>query len=79
MSIFTEDQVASINAYQNCGMWHPFTCRCGSGALIATVDGLVCSKACGYTQDWVHGFMADWTWKEQLDLLHQMLMDVGNV
>lgn len=67
MSIFTEDQVASLNAYQDCGRWHPFTCPCGSGALKATVDGWVCDK-CDYTQDWANDFMCDWKWKVHADL-----------
>jgi hypothetical protein len=65
--IFTTDQVESLNAYQNCGRWHPFTCgnHCGA-TLIATTDGWVCpTTGCGYTQDWAHGFMADWSWKQR--------------
>lgn len=73
MSIFTEDQVESLNAYQACGQWHPFTCgnHCGA-TLIATTDGWICpTEGCGYTQDWAHSFMADGSWKRSLDLMHR--------
>lgn len=62
---FTQDQTDSINAFQACGYWHPFTCgdHCGA-TLIATVDGFICpTENCGYTQDWAHVFMCDWSWK----------------
>lgn len=63
MPIFTPDQVESINAYQRAGVFHPFTCGtegCGTD-LVAHEEGLRCPR-CAYTQDWVHGFMADWSW-----------------
>lgn len=70
--VFTDDQVESINAFQQAGIMHPFTCgndgcraRNNSPELVASRSGLRCEH-CGYTQDWVHGFMADWSWK-QLD------------
>jgi hypothetical protein len=43
---------------------HPFTCGNGGhdhGVLIAKEDGWHCEK-CEYTQNWAHGFMADWGW-----------------
>jgi hypothetical protein len=63
---FTEDQVASINGYQRCGRWHPFTCGAdheGERVLIATAAGMRC-PTCDYQQDWAHKFMADWSWLE---------------
>jgi ribosomal protein S27AE len=60
---FTEDQVASLNAYQKSEFVHPFTCVCGDHIpLVATKDGWICNK-CAYTQKWAHDFMADWAWK----------------
>lgn len=58
---FTPDQVASINEYQHSDHYHPFTCRDGD-ILIATETGMECST-CGHKQDWVHAFMANWSWK----------------
>jgi hypothetical protein len=61
---FTPDQVTVLNAYQQAGLMHPFTCSNhrapdhGAGCvLVATVRGWVCPY-CDYTQDWAHTFMA---------------------
>jgi endogenous inhibitor of DNA gyrase (YacG/DUF329 family) len=60
--IWTDEQVAKLNEYQQSGRFHPFTCgqRCpdgkSEGVLTATVHGWVCPH-CGYTQDWAHDFM----------------------
>jgi hypothetical protein len=56
---FTEDQVRELNAYQDRGEFHPFTCGTDSNHpnLVATANGWICT-ACAYTQNWAHGFMA---------------------
>lgn len=59
-AVFTDDQVESLNAYQDARVFHPFTC-CGL-PMRATTDGFTCSD-CLRVQDWAHGFMADWSWK----------------
>lgn len=75
---FTDDQVESINAYQKAGVMHPFTCGSGCGPdLVASVAALAC-PACGYRQDWVHGFMADWSWKPEPGSLYDLLMQSRN-
>ena len=65
---FTDDQVVSLNAYQASGVMHPFTCgqrdlpgHKPSDRLWASTNGWFCEH-CDYTQDWAHGFMADWGW-----------------
>jgi hypothetical protein len=62
---WTQDEVASLNAYQACGYAHPFTN--GDGAeqvdLIATPDGWVRETAGPIVQYWAHTFMADWSWR----------------
>lgn len=57
---FSTEQVKCINNYQKSGKFHPFTCgECGND-LIAIEEGLICpTETCEYTQDWVHGFMAN--------------------
>jgi len=72
---FTPDQVASLNRYQASGRFHEFTCgnaecpRFGPGfrlqpVLRAFEDGWHCpAPGCGYTQDWAHAWMADWSWE----------------
>lgn len=61
--LWTEDQVASLNGYQGCGWYHPFTCACRA-VLVAEPSGWRCPNGCGYTQDWAHAHMADWSWRE---------------
>jgi hypothetical protein len=67
---FTEDQVASLQGFQNCGYMHQCTCECGAD-MIPTKEGWVCGS-CAYTQDWCHAFMADWRWKKLGDAIAQM-------
>lgn len=64
------DQVASLNAYQSSGVFHPYTCgnRCVSdrgddGVLVATPEGWICPE-CGYTQAWALAWMTDWSWRK---------------
>lgn len=73
MALWTPDQVASLNAYQECGFLHPFTHHCpehGKVDLLAMEDGWNCplcavrsDKVSGPVQTWCHGFMADWSWR----------------
>jgi hypothetical protein len=73
---WNEDQVQSLNKFQEAGCFHPFTCGgvvvikdkgppyredCRCD-LVATTEGWKCPN-CSYTQDWCHEFMADWSWK----------------
>lgn len=53
--------VARLNAYQDAGRMHPYTCprehfTPGEAKLIATADGWRCCRrpACGYSQNWAH-------------------------
>lgn len=72
--IWTDEQVAALNAYQDRGDVHPFTCGGDRfdeahkaaqeehggdfGQLVATRQGWVCN-ACDYRQFWAHDFMFD--------------------
>lgn len=61
---WADEVVASLNAYQDAGVMHPFTCgrpECSTN-LLASRAGWVCPR-CGYVQDWCWGWMADWSWK----------------
>lgn len=63
---WTDEQVANLNAFQQAGTCHPFTCGSsrrtdadhldGEGVLVATPQGWVCPY-CNYRQDWCLGFM----------------------
>lgn len=57
---FTDAQVAALNAWQQRGDVHPFTCGNDSThpVLRATREGWVCD-ACDYRQAWAHDFMTD--------------------
>lgn len=70
--VFTPEEVDSLNAYQQSGAFHPFTCggECSdkrafgeeASVLIATEEGWKCYQ-CDYVQNWSHEWMKDWTWK----------------
>lgn len=64
---WTPEQVAGLNAYQDCGWVHPFTCACGA-ALEATEDGWTCNGSWHFdreegafpvVQTWAHAFMVE--------------------
>lgn len=58
---WTPEQVDALNAYQQLGYVHEFTCGNDHEAddmLMATADGWHC-PSCGYKQDWCHEWMAD--------------------
>src|SRR5208337_5185620 len=59
---WSDDQVASLNGYQECDFVHPFTGEQGA-SLRATAAGWVEHEGGPVVQKWAHGFMADWTWK----------------
>lgn len=69
---FTPEEVASINEFQACDIFHPFTCASGSrtdaahgggpGKLVARESGMFC-PSCDYTQACVHDMMADGSWR----------------
>lgn len=70
---WTADQVASLNGYQQAGVMHEFTCgnsdcrRVDGKPLTAAEDGWHCLR-CGYTQEFAHAWMADWSWQQGLPL-----------
>lgn len=85
MSVFTPEEVESLNAYQRAGVFHPFTCGGnrtdeahldGEGILLATVDGWVCPY-CDYTQDWAHPEMTDGSWRNSGTLMAVQLMSTA--
>lgn len=63
--------VEALNAYQEAGRMHPFTCPNRGdeshaeneydGELLATEDGWLC-QSCDYSQTWAWEFMADSEW-----------------
>ena len=61
---FTDEQVASLNAYQMGRVGHPFTCGTDNcrGILRATHDGWHC-RNCAYRQSWAWSWMTDWSWQ----------------
>lgn len=57
---FTAEEVVALNAHQQDGRYHPYTCPNWHGEpaerrnLVATGAGWTC-RHCDYTQDWAHG------------------------
>ncbi len=66
---FARLEVWSLNAYQESGQGHEYTCGDCGAALLATALGWVCSRyslnksLCEYTQNWAHAQHANWMWK----------------
>jgi hypothetical protein len=73
---WTDDEVDSLNAYQQSGAGHEFTCgddACRGGKagrpgsrqapLIAGPGGWLC-RFCPYRQDGAHPWMANWEWEQ---------------
>lgn len=58
-----EDEVQSLNDYQNAGFVHPFTGPSG-GILIATKDGWIEKPGGPIVQDWAHKFMTNGSWRQ---------------
>lgn len=61
---WTDEQVRALNAFQERGRFHPFTCGAehhrSSPVLTATPDGWRCpDPECSYTQDWALQAMID--------------------
>lgn len=74
---WTDEEVKSLNEFQKCKAWHPFTCGdCGeclvpqkSRVLVATKDGWECpscNSQCAPTivQTWAHTFMVNGEWSK---------------
>lgn len=65
---FDEQQIASIDGFQACPEFHPYTC-CNHQSMrsrtnmLAYRAGLVCPN-CGRLQKWAWDFSADGSWKE---------------
>lgn len=61
---FTLEQISALNAYQQAGYVHPFTCGTTNpdcrADLVATASGWICPMGCGYTQDWCYVGMDQW-------------------
>lgn len=63
---WNDDQVRSLNEFQHCPEYHPFTCY-NRHILVAVREGWRCPECAkageAYTQNWCHDFMAHWQWK----------------
>lgn len=63
-TLMTKLMIDSFNAYQESGLYHPYTCGnpdCRA-VLIATEKGIVCPN-CGYKQTFVNRWTLNWEWK----------------
>jgi len=65
-----DEQIRSLNTYQQSGVWHPFTCGTGHHEdgevlLVASPSGWMCERDdCDYEQYWAWAWMADWSWRK---------------
>lgn len=71
---WTPEQVASLNGFQQCGRFHPFTCPLEhvdgprvERDLVASRDGWRCPvPGCAYRQYWAHATMLDGSWQQAI-------------
>ncbi len=65
---WTNDEVKSLNEYQQHGYGHPFTCGRKSHTLVARNNGWYCpeceKEGFSYTQGWAWEWMMNWEWKK---------------
>lgn len=74
---WTDDQVASLNAYQKADVMHPFTSE--GEDLVATKDGWVMQNdPVEVVQDWAHEWMADWGWSAAKGSIGDMAMNIAD-
>lgn len=76
MPVWTAEQVTTVNEYQQCGFFHPYTCGGGGGpcpgvSMTAGPEGLVC-PSCGRVQAWVHDFVLAEQWRESAAALERL-------
>lgn len=69
---WTTHQVEQLNRFQQCGLFHPFTCGNRdkiwheADPLVATAEGWRCTfDGCGYHQTWAHASMANETFLDE--------------
>ena len=83
---FNKEQVAQLNAFQDSGITHPFTCgqqdmldhKGSEAVLIATSSGWICPiPSCNYQQDWAHEMMVDKTIVESMKALRRVMNKNG--
>jgi hypothetical protein len=76
----TQDECDSFNAFQHCGVTHPYTCLHHSQLepLEARQDGLLHCLHCDYTQKTPHAWI-DWSWQNMWGngIMHGTLMDLS--
>lgn len=75
---WTDDEVQSLNDYQQCGVFHEFNSINGV-TLIATRDGWVEKEGGPVVQMWCHPWMADGQWRESLAAFKRWLRGKGQV
>jgi hypothetical protein len=62
---WTDDQVRSLNDYQEASYFHPFTYGEGEEKvdLIATREGWIAKRGGPVVQTWAHEFTCNWQWQ----------------
>jgi len=69
---WSDEQVESLNHYQECGWLHPFTQD--GVTLVATNSGWVTEKLGPVVQDWAYDFMVNGQWKSICKVRNEVLM-----
>lgn len=70
---WTPEQVESLNAFQQSGWYHPYTCGHDPGhTLVAATDGWYCPVLGDWKQTWAHEWMTNLEWAG----FHQVAVDL---
>ncbi len=71
---WTDQEVTSLNDFQDSGVWHPFTGPDHEGKgriqLIATQNGWVEKEGGEIVQNWAHIWMTNDAWRERYKALN---------
>lgn len=81
VNIFTDDEIASFNDYQQHSDFPKVACadnHAGEHNLIANSGGIFC-PTCGWRQNWVHKFLIDWSWRDQVEQTKKWLATISEI
>jgi hypothetical protein len=78
VSPFSQEQIDSLQAFQECEMMHPYTCHECEKILIPSELGLSCSEH-GLVQTWALEFTANGHWHthevQMLEMVEELKKD----
>ncbi len=71
---WTDAEVASLNDYQACEVFHPYTGENSATKLIATPAGWIEHEGGEVVQSWAHPFTADGSWRDMAEQTRRLIV-----